>query len=48
MKLTLTIEEAQDVIQVLEEQQSNYGTEHTPERIVRIRGVIEKLKNKGK
>lgn len=48
MKLTLTTDEAQDVIQVLEEHQSNYGTEHTPERILRIRGVIEKLKNEGK
>ena len=42
-KLNLTTEEAQDVCDVLVEHQKNYGTEHTPERIVRIRKVIEQL-----
>ena len=42
-KLNLTTEEAQDVCDVLVEHQNNYGTEHTPERIVRIRRVIEQL-----
>ena len=34
---------AKDVLEVLTEAQKNYGTEHTPERIVRIRQVIESL-----
>jgi hypothetical protein len=42
-KLTLTTKESQDVLEILIEHQKNYGTDHTPERIIRIRGVIEKL-----
>ena len=44
-KLNLTIEEANDLIDVLIEHQRGYGTEHTPERIVRIRKVIDQLIN---
>ena len=44
-KLTLTTEEATDIRDVLIEHQREYGTEHTPERIVRIRKVIEQLTN---
>ena len=42
-KLNLTTEEVTDVRDVLLEHQRDYGTEHTPERIVRIRKVIEQL-----
>ena len=42
-KLNLTNEELTDIRDVLIEHQRNYGTEHTPERIVRIRKVIEQL-----
>jgi hypothetical protein len=48
MKLTLTAEEVADVLQVLDEHQSNYGLEHTPERIIRIRGIINKLNGEHK
>jgi hypothetical protein len=44
-KLNLTTEEAADIRDVLVEHQRDYGTEHTPERIVRIRKVIEQLTN---
>jgi hypothetical protein len=44
-KLNLTTEEANDLRDVLIEHQREYGTEHTPERIVRIRKVIEQLTN---
>jgi len=44
-KLTLTTEEAQDILDVLIEHQRDYGTEHTPKRIVRIRRVINELNN---
>jgi ferredoxin-thioredoxin reductase catalytic subunit len=44
-KLNLTTEEANDLIDVLIEHQRGYGTEHTPERIVRIRKVIDQLTN---
>ncbi len=43
IKLTLTTEEANDIFDVLNEHQKGYGTEHTPERIVRIRKVIDEL-----
>lgn len=33
-----------DVIDALERESSNYSQEHTPDRIVRIRAYIEKLK----
>ena len=42
-KLNLTTEEVADICDVLIEHQRNYGTEHTPERIVRIRKVIDRL-----
>ena len=44
-KLNLTTEEATDIRDVLIEHQRGYGTEHTPERIVRIRKVIDQLTN---
>jgi hypothetical protein len=44
-KLNLTTEEATDIRDVLIEHQRDYGTEHTPERIVRIRKVIDQLTN---
>jgi hypothetical protein len=46
-KLNLTTEEARDICDVLNEHQRNYGTEHTPERIVRIRKIIEQLEKIG-
>ena len=45
IKLTLTTEEAQDILDVLVDHQKDYGTDHTPERIVRIRKVINELNN---
>lgn len=41
--LKLDSQTAKDVLEVLMEAQKNYGTEHTPERIIRIRQVIEYL-----
>jgi hypothetical protein len=35
----------QYVIDALERESSNYSQDHTPERIVRIRTYIKKLKN---
>lgn len=43
LKLNLTTEEAQDIRDVLIDHQRDYGQEHTPERIVRIRNVIQQL-----
>jgi hypothetical protein len=34
----------QDVIDILERESSNYSQDHTPDRIVRIRAYIEKLR----
>jgi hypothetical protein len=45
IKLTLTTEEAQDIFDVLVDHQKDYGTDYTPERIVRIRKVIDELTN---
>jgi hypothetical protein len=45
IKLQLEIEEASDVLKVLEKEVSGYSLVHVPERISRLRSVIEKLKN---
>lgn len=44
-QLTLKVskETAADVLDILQEHQSNYSTTHAPERIVRIRELITDL-----
>ena len=44
-QLTLKVlkETAADVLTILQEHQSNYSNTHAPERIVRIRELIETL-----
>lgn len=41
--IKLDSQTAKDVLEVLTEAQKGYGTEFAPERIVRIRQVIESL-----
>lgn len=45
LKLSLTPEESQAILQVLQDHQTNYGTDFVPERILRIRSVINQLEN---
>lgn len=45
VRANLTQEETNDVILVLEKEVSGYSKLHVPERIVRLRSAIEKLKS---
>lgn len=45
INLKLPIKSALDVLETLESSTSGYGREFQPERIVRLREVIENLKN---
>jgi FtsZ-binding cell division protein ZapB len=45
VKLNLTEQEAQDIIEILEREVKNYSQQHAPERIVRLRQAIEELKS---
>jgi hypothetical protein len=46
-KVKLQLEQAEiiDVLHILEKEVSGYSLVHVPERISRLRSVIEKLKN---
>lgn len=45
VKQQLTTEEVQEVLAVLEREVLGYSEVHTPERIVKLRSAIHKLKN---
>lgn len=45
VKLQLEQDEVQDVLTLLEKEVDGYSQVHVPERIFRLRTVIEKLKN---
>lgn len=41
----LTKEEVQDVLDVIEREIAGYSQTHPPERVVRLRSAVEKLKS---
>lgn len=45
VKQQLTAEEVQEVLAVLEREVFGYSQVHVPERIVKLRSAIDKLKN---
>lgn len=46
VNLELDVKSALEVLQVLDAAVAQYSTEHTPQRIVRLRAVLEQLDKK--